>query len=67
MKRFEHEVLAFDTNGRKGRDAMQKALKDWGAAGYELVSVTPDRTVPQGVMLFFKREIADEQLAEDAA
>lgn len=68
MKRFEHEVLTFDTNSRKGCDAMQKALKEWGVAGYELVSVTPDLTVPQGVMLFFKREItSDVSVGDEAA
>ena len=39
MKTFEHEVLTFDANDKKSFAGMQETLRDWGAAGYEVVSV----------------------------
>ena len=67
MKVFEHEVLNFKVDNRKNYEAMQKALREWGAAGYELVSVAPDRTSPQAFIVFLKREIGSHDPSSEEA
>lgn len=61
MKQFEHEVLSFDANGKKGYAAMQLTLKEWGEAGYEVVSVVNTAMNGCNFTVFLKREVMQEQ------
>lgn len=57
MKIFEHEVLTFDVSTKKGFSAMQNTLREWGLAGFEVVSVLQtNSTTP--IAVFLKREMA---------
>lgn len=55
MTQYEYEVLHFDMSSRKGLDAMKAVLSEWGAVGFELVSVVPSDMHSQGVTAFLKR------------
>lgn len=57
MKTFEHEVLTFNASSKKGYAAMQEALREWGEAGFEIVSVTADSVNPMAFTVFLKREV----------
>ncbi|GGA31895.1 MULTISPECIES: hypothetical protein [Rhodobacterales] len=59
MKQFEHEFLVFDMASKKGLAQMRATLAEWGAAGYELVSVVPSDMHSRSVTAFLKREIAE--------
>lgn len=62
MKRFNHEVLSFDANGKKEYKAMQDKLRDWGEAGFEIVSVISTSMNGSYFTVFLKREmIVDTQ------
>ena len=67
MKTFEHEVRTFNGSNRKGFEAMQKALREWGEAGYEIVSVTNDSLQHQNYVVFFKRERPEEVVSREEA
>ena len=68
MKTFEHEVLTFNASNRKGYVAMQETLREWGAAGYEIVSVTNDSFNASHYVVFLKRETnGSVSETEDAA
>jgi len=54
---FEHEVLNFGTRTKKDRAAMKASLTEWGAAGYEAVSVVPASLDGSVVNVFLKREV----------
>ncbi|UUV08699.1 hypothetical protein [Ruegeria sp. YS9] len=58
MKQYEHEVLIFDLRGNKGLAEMQAKLAEWGAAGFELVSVVPSDMHSRSVTAFLKREVS---------
>ena len=57
MKQYEHEVLFFDLRANKGLAEMRDKLAEWGAAGYELVSVVPSDMHSRSVTAFLKREV----------
>ncbi len=59
--------MSFTTNTKKGFAKMQSDLREWGAAGYELVSVTPNDLNADSVMVFMQREIVDGSTASDEA
>ena len=68
MKQFEHEVLSFNTSNKKGMASMKTALSEWGAAGYEVVSVVPHWPTAGAIDVFLKREASgistkDEEVA----
>ncbi|MGH1416348.1 MAG: hypothetical protein ACRBB0_22860 [Pelagimonas sp.] len=57
MKQYEHEVLIFDVSNNKGVTKMRDQLAEWGAAGYELVSVVSGDMHSRSVTAFLKREV----------
>ena len=59
MRRFEHEVLTFSVDKAKDFAAMQETLREWGNAGFEIVSVVPGDMHSKSMTVFLKRE-ADE-------
>lgn len=66
MKRFEHEVLTFTLGTTKDFVAMQESLREWGHAGYEIVSVIQQMAAwndVTGYTVFLKREIIEIQAA----
>lgn len=64
---FEHEVLTFGTSTKKEINAMAASLKDWGAAGYEVVSVVPIQIGGAIVTVFLKREVVVENDSDGRA
>lgn len=56
MKTFEHEVLTFDANDKKNFAGMQETLREWGAVGYEVVSVVGTSVNSSNFTVFLKRE-----------
>ncbi|WP_299720546.1 hypothetical protein [uncultured Tateyamaria sp.] len=64
---FEHEVLTFGTSTKKEINAMAASLKDWGAAGYEVVSVVPIQIGGAIVTVFLKREVVVENDSDGKA
>ncbi len=56
MKTFEHEVLKFDANDKKSFALMQETLREWGASGYEVVSVVGTSLNSSNFTVFLKRE-----------
>lgn len=66
MKQFEHEVLNFNYTNKKGYLEMSTALKEWGAAGFEVVSVVPNGQLGGQVTVFLKREITENESSEAA-
>ena len=59
---YEHEVMTFGTQKKKDIEAMSKTLNEWGAAGYEVVSVVPTSMSGDAVNVFLKRKVfVDEQ------
>ena len=66
MKRFEHEVLVFDTRTPKQMAHMKETLREWGLAGFEIVSVTQQHG-SSPLTAFLKREIASDDTANDEA
>ena len=68
MKIFEHEVLNFNASNRKAYTEMQDTLRDWGANGFEIISVTNDSVNPMSFVVFLKREVSAEgSPSEEAA
>ncbi len=65
MKRFEHEVLTFETSTKKGIEKMQEKLHEWGQAGFEIVGVAPITVGGSVVTVFLKREVAQNQFKDD--
>lgn len=66
MKQFEHEVLNFNYTSKKGNVEMRTALTEWGAAGFEIVSVVPNSQLGGQVTVFLKREITENKSSEAA-
>lgn len=67
MKRFENEVLTFDTSTLKDIEPMSETLRTLGNKGWEVVSVVP-RDVGSGeFIVFLKREITDDGLGREKA
>lgn len=64
---FEHEILTFGTSTKKEINAMAASLKDWGAAGYEVVSVVPIQIGGAVVSVFLKREVVVENDSDGKA
>lgn len=64
MIKFEHEVLYFDLSKRNGAEEMELKLKEWGAAGFELVSVVAHGPTNSQVSTFFKRAILVDETDE---
>jgi len=60
MMYFEHEVLSFGTGTKKEHAAMRTALKEWGEAGYEVVSVVPVTIGGSVVNIFLKRQVVSD-------
>ena len=54
MRRFEHEVLTFSVDKAKGFAAMQETLREWGNAGFEIVSVLDHKNVGINYTVFMK-------------
>lgn len=67
MKMFEHEVLNFNASNRKGYAEMQATLRDWGANGFEIISVTNDSVNPMSFIVFLKREVDLKGASSDEA
>lgn len=67
MKRFEHEVLTFSVNKAKDFEAMQKQLREWGDAGFEIISVIAGDMHSKSMTVFLKREVVEGCLAEEEA
>jgi len=67
MKQFEHEVLIFDMSGKKGLADMRDKLAEWGASGYELVSVVASDMHSRSVTAFLKREVEGLPVANGEA
>jgi len=57
MKQFEHEIVSFDLSSKKHISYMEESLRDWGLAGFEIVSAIPSDMHSTSVRVFFKREI----------
>jgi hypothetical protein len=66
MKKFEHEVLDFDLTKKDQHAVMAKALAEWGAAGFEVVSVVPHGQLGGRVTIFLKHELPDGTKSEAA-
>ncbi len=64
---FEHEILTFGTGTKKEINAMAASLKEWGAAGYEVVSVVPIQIGGAVVTVFLKREMVAEDNSDGKA
>ncbi|AUR22508.1 hypothetical protein [Phaeobacter inhibens] len=64
---FEHEILTFGTGTKKEVNAMATSLKEWGAAGYEVVSVVPIQIGGAVVTVFLKRKVFIEDQDEGKA
>ncbi|MGH1415743.1 MAG: hypothetical protein ACRBB0_19800 [Pelagimonas sp.] len=64
---FEHEILTFGTGTKKEMNAMAASLKEWGAAGYEVVSVVPIQIGGSVVTVFLKREVVAEDNSDGKA
>ncbi|MFV1630793.1 hypothetical protein [Phaeobacter sp. JH20_18] len=64
---FEHEILTFGTGTKKEMNAMATSLKEWGAAGYEVVSVVPIQIGGAVVTVFLKREVFVENDSDGKA
>lgn len=54
---FEHEVMTFRTDTKKGMKLMSDKLTEWGAAGYEVVSVVATSMSGDAVNVFLKRKV----------
>lgn len=67
MKRFEHEVLTFAVGRTKDFAKMQDSLQEWGAAGYEVVSVLQHVTAGSTFTVFLKRAVECADVSEEAA
>lgn len=67
MKKFEHEVLTFDANGKKGHATMQNSLREWGEAGFEIVSVVGTAINSSNFTVFLKREVQSDINIMEAA
>ena len=67
MKQYDHEVLSFTLNTKKGNAEMEKSLREWGAAGFEIVSVIPSDMHSTGVTVFLKRELTGDPSENGAA
>jgi hypothetical protein len=66
MKRFEHEVLVFEMRTDKQATRMKETLREWGLAGFEIVSVTQfAETSP--LTVFLKRELPEGVSAKEEA
>lgn len=59
MKTFEHEVLTFNASTKNDYVGMQGTLREWGHAGYEIVSVTTDSVNSMAFTVFLKRDASD--------
>lgn len=67
MKRFEHEVLEFETRSPKQKAKMKETLREWGFAGFEIVGVTQQHDAAP-VTVYLKREVLDDNgTVENAA
>lgn len=64
---FEHEVMTFGTSTSKEMKKMADTLTEWGAAGYEVVSVVPTQIGGSVVAVFLKREVHAEDGTEGKA
>lgn len=64
---FEHEVLSFGTSTKKENAEMRAALKEWGEAGYEVVSVVPVTIGGSVLNIFLKRRIISDGDKTDVA
>ncbi len=64
---FEHEILTFGTGTKKEINTMAASLKEWGAAGYEVVSVVPIQIGGAVVTVFLKREVVVENDSDGKA
>lgn len=64
---FEHEVMTFGTSTKKEMNQMADKLNEWGAAGYEVVSVVPTSMSGDAVNVFLKRKVIVEELDEGRA
>lgn len=56
MKRFENEVLTFDTSRLDGTEKMARSLCELGEAGWEVVSVISRDLTARELLVFLKRE-----------
>lgn len=57
MKKFEHEVLSYDVSKKGEYEVMQAALKKWGDAGFEVISVVNADNITSTLTVFLKREV----------
>ena len=67
MKRFEHEVLTFTVDKPKDFAKMQETLREWGYAGFEIISVVPSDIHSKSMTVFFKREVGPTGSRESEA
>jgi len=65
MKRFEHEVLTFSVAKPKEKASMKATLSEWGAAGWEIVSVVPSDMHSYSLTVFLKRELNEITNTDD--
>lgn len=61
MKRFENEVLIFDTGSTRNPKAMARTLGELGQSGWEVVSVVARDICSEELMVFLKREISEAE------
>ena len=66
MKKFEHEILSYDLSKKGEYETMRAALKEWGEAGYEIVSVVNPDNITSNVAVFLKREVQSSSGLEGA-
>ncbi|WP_341369146.1 hypothetical protein [Yoonia sp. BS5-3] len=64
---FEHEVLTFGTSNAKEMKKMADTLTEWGAAGYEVVSVVSTSMNGSHVTAFLKRKVLVDDKDEGKA
>lgn len=64
MRAFEHEVLDFDVREADGLEAMKRTLREWGEAGFEIVSVLPISRDADMTRVFLKREVSPDRSRE---
>ncbi|MBM1222787.1 MULTISPECIES: hypothetical protein [Rhodobacterales] len=69
MKTFENEVLTFDPLSAKSMKSMPEKLREWGQAGFKVVSVvhaSAEGRAGSNIHVFLTRENASGE-KEDAA
>lgn len=64
---FEHEIFTFGTRSKKDIAEMRAKLAEWGAAGYEVVSVVAASIDGSTVNVFLKRKVFLEDQDEGKA